>query len=70
MSFRRVAANRVRIEDKELKRCVVEIEDGIVVNYYVFSGELPFTEWLGGLIEIMLDEKGNLVAFWNRVLLK
>lgn len=70
MAFRRVAAHRVVVKDKELKQCVVEIQDGIVVNYYVFSDELPLTEWLGGLIEVKPGDDGNLTAFWNGKLLK
>lgn len=65
MAFRRVAAHRVAVGDKELRQCVVEIQDGIVVNYYVFSDELPLTEWLGGLIEIKPDDDGFLTAYWN-----
>lgn len=60
--MRRIAANRVRIDGKEIRQCVVEIEDGIVVDYYEFHEELPFTEWIGGLIETERDENGNLVV--------
>lgn len=60
--MRRIAANRVRIDGKEIRQCVVEIEDGIVVDYYKFHEELPFTEWIGGLIETERDENGNLVV--------
>lgn len=70
MNFRRVAAHKVVVGGKELKQCVVEIQDGIVVNYYVFSDELPLTEWLGGLIEVVRDVDGNLVAKWNGTLLE
>lgn len=63
--FRRIAANRVVVNGHELRQCIVEIKDGIVVNHYPFSDELPFTEWLGGVIEIMPDDKGNPVALWN-----
>lgn len=63
--FRRVASNRVKVHGNELKRCVVEVLDGVVVNYYVFSDELPLTEWIGGLIEIVPDEEGRPIAFWN-----
>ena len=34
-----------------LKNAVVEVEsDGIPVRWYALYGELPFTEWLGGVM--------------------
>lgn len=67
--FRRVASNRVLIDGREFKPCVVELNDGIVVNYYTFTDELPLTEWLGGTIELQRDENGVLRAIWNDKLL-
>lgn len=63
--FRRVAAHHVEVEDKVLNRCVVEVDDGRVVNYYTFTDELPLTEWLGDTIIIMRDDDGVLVAEWK-----
>lgn len=63
--FRRVAAHHVEVEDKVLNRCVVEVDDGRVVNYYTFTDELPLTEWLGDTIILMRDDDGVLVAEWR-----
>lgn len=63
--FRRVAAHRVEVNGRTLNRCVVEIEDGRVVNYYTFTDELPLTEWLGGTIKIIYNEDAILVAEWR-----
>lgn len=63
--FRRVASNCMRVDGRELKRCVIELDDSVVVNYYTFTDELPLTEWLGGTIEVERDEKGLLRAVWN-----
>lgn len=63
--FRRVAAHRVEVNGRTLNRCVVEIEDGRVVNYYTFTDELPLTEWLGGTIKIIHNEDAILVAEWR-----
>lgn len=60
--FRRVAAHHVVINDRTIDRCVVEIEDGRVVNYYTFADELPLTEWLGGTIIIKRNEAEVLIA--------
>lgn len=63
--FRRVAAHHVHVNGNVIDRCVVEIEDGRVANYYTFTDELPLTEWLGGTITISYNDEGVLVAEWN-----
>lgn len=57
---RRLAAHEVHVEGAVLIQAVVELREGRVVDYYTFTGELPFTEWLGGTIEI----RGSR-AYWN-----
>ncbi len=44
--------------------------DGKVVNYFTFKDELPLTEWLGGRIDVITDEDGRQVAFWNETMLE
>lgn len=63
--FRRIAAHRVRIHGKELRMHVVEITDGWVTSCYPLSEEMPFTEWLGGTIDITTDETGRRTAVWQ-----
>lgn len=62
---RRVAAHRVKTCDEELRMCIVEISDGIVTDYYTFDEEQPFTEWIGGTIDIVTDETGVRFAIWQ-----
>lgn len=59
---RRIAANRVIIDDRQLVQYVVEIENGIVTNYYPLTEEQPFTEWLGGTILLTKDVNGIIRA--------
>lgn len=59
---RRIAANRVIIDDRQLIQYVVEIENGIVTNYYPLTEEQPFTEWLGGIILLTKDANGIIRA--------
>lgn len=59
---RRIAANRVIINDRQLVQYVVEIENGIVTNYYPLTEEQPFTEWLGGIILLTKDANGIVRA--------
>lgn len=59
---RRIAANRVIIDDRQLIQYVVEIENGIVTNYYPLTEEQPFTEWLGGNILLTKDANGIIRA--------
>ena len=58
--MRRVAAHEVHVDGRILEQAVVELLSGKVVNYYVFTDELPMTEWLGGTIEIVGE-----FAYWN-----
>lgn len=59
---RRIAANRVIIDGRQLIQYVVEIENGIVTNYYPLTEEQPFTEWLGGTILLTKDANGKIRA--------
>lgn len=59
---RRIAANRVIIDDRQLVQYVVEIENGIVTNYYPLTEEQPFTKWLGGTILLTKDANGIIRA--------
>lgn len=56
---RRIAVNRVVLNGKEHRQCVVLIDGDTVIDYKPFTEELPFTEWIGGTIE--LEEKGNVL---------
>ena len=45
MTVKRIAANRVVVDGRELSQCAVELDaEGVVTAYYTFTGELPFTE--------------------------
>lgn len=63
MTMRRIAANRVIVDGRELRQCAVELDaEGIVTDYYEFSGELPFTEWRGGTLRLGRDATGRLIV--------
>ncbi len=57
----RFAANRLMKNGDVIVNGVVDTDNGIVRAYYHFSEELPFTEWIGGTIEL-IEENGQLVA--------
>lgn len=61
--LRRIAANRIILDDKQLTQCVIEIEGDIVKSYYPLTDELPFTEWLGGTITLTKYKDGTIRAF-------
>lgn len=62
MTVKRIAANRVVVDGRELSQCAVELDaEGVVTAYYTFAGELPFTEWRGGTLRLGRDEGGRLV---------
>lgn len=59
-----VAANRVIDADgDEMKSGVVELEGKYVSSVYPLFGERPFTEWLGGTINIKRSADGRLQAY-------
>lgn len=59
-----VAANRVIDADgDEMKPGVVELEGMYVSSVYPLFGERPFTEWLGGTINIKRSADGRLQAY-------
>lgn len=63
MTVKRIAANRVVVDGRELSQCAVELDaEGVVTAYYTFTGELPFTEWRGGALRLGRDEGGRLVV--------
>ncbi len=52
-AVRRCGAHKIVVDGSiVLCQAVVEIMGDRVVNYYEFRGELPMTEWLGGVIEV------------------
>jgi len=49
----RKAYNRVRYNGRKYRQAIVESDDnGKVLRVYEFTEEMPFTEWIGGSIEI------------------
>ena len=59
-----VAANRVIDADgDEMKPGVVELKGKYVSCVYPLFGERPFTEWLGGTINIKRSADGRLQAY-------
>ena len=41
------------------------MENGQVTRYYLLEGELPYTEWMDGTIEIVDEADGRRVAILN-----
>ena len=68
--MRKLAAHRVETPTEVIHLGVVVINDGIVEDCFSFSGEMPFTEWLGGTIVVRHDDKGRLRAFQDGVMLE
>ena len=68
--MRRIGANDVITPDGEiLSPAVVEIDNGMVQQWYRLDLELPFTEWIGGTIELQADNNGNIMAIKNNRIL-
>ena len=67
---RLVAANKILIGGKcEVRLGVVEIEGRDVVGVNRLHGEQPFTEWLGGTIQISTAQGGERHAFKDGIML-
>ena len=68
--MRRIGANDVITPDGEiLSPAVVEIDNGMVQQWYRLDMEMPFTEWIGGTIELQADSNGNIMAIKNNRIL-
>ncbi len=66
-----VAANRVITADgREMKPGVVELDGERVVNVSALLGERPFTEWLGGTINLQYSADEQLRAYKDGEMLK
>lgn len=63
MRVRRVAAHEVIWLSEAVAMAVVEVADGVAMRCYPLDGEQPFTEWLGGVIEVRADGEGILRAY-------
>ena len=68
--MRRIGANDVITPDGEiLSPAVVEIDNGMVQQWYRLDMEMPFTEWIGGTVELQADNNGNIMAIKNNRIL-
>ena len=66
----RIGANDVITPGGEiLSPAVVEIDNGMVQQWYRLDMEMPFTEWIGGTIELQADNNGNIMAIKNNRIL-
>ena len=60
---RRVAAHVVVSANETNTMSVVDIDGGIVVACRPLEDEEPFTEWLGGVVELRRGVDGALRAY-------
>lgn len=69
MATRRIAAHRiVNGEGSVVELAVVSIVDGHVSAVRKLDKEIPFTEWLGGTVELR-DTADGLRAYHNGILI-
>lgn len=45
--------NRVIMDGVQYLKCIVTIKDDEIIDFRTFTEEQPFTEWVGGTIEII-----------------
>lgn len=45
--------NRVIMDGVQYLQCIVIIKDDEIIDFRTFTEEQPFTEWVGGTIEII-----------------
>lgn len=45
--------NRVIMDGVQYLQCIVTIKDDEIIDFRTFTEEQPFTEWVGGTIEII-----------------
>lgn len=66
---RRVAVNRLIVDDKTFVNCIVEVCDGVIYDYFTFDEEQPFTEWVGGTWNVVKDAEGKMRAIRDGIML-
>ncbi|MBQ4632005.1 MAG: hypothetical protein IJB46_01455 [Prevotella sp.] len=66
---RRVAVNRLIVNDETFVNCIVEICDGVIYDYFTFDEEQPFTEWVGGTWNVVKDAEGKMRAIRDGIML-
>ena len=66
---RRVAVNRLIVDDETFVNCIVEICDGVIYDYFTFDEEQPFTEWIGGTWNVVKDAEGRMRAIRDGIML-
>ncbi|MBO5314079.1 MAG: hypothetical protein IJ421_07630 [Prevotella sp.] len=66
---RRVAVNRLIVDDETFVNCIVEICDGVIYDYFTFDEEQPFTEWVGGTWNVVKDAEGKMRAIRDGIML-
>lgn len=66
---RRVAVNRLIVNDETFVNCIVEICDGVIYDYFTFDEEQPFTEWIGGTWNVVKDAEGKMRAIRDGIML-
>ena len=68
---RRVAAHHLLKDSQTVSGlCVVEVQDGLVMNWFPLTHEIEHTEWLGGDIVLKRDNNGGLRAFHNDIMIE
>ena len=45
--------NRVIMDGVQYLQCIVTIKDDEIIDFRTFTEDQPFTEWVGGTIEII-----------------
>lgn len=66
---RRVAVNRLIVNDETFVNCIIEICDGVIYDYFTFDEEQPFTEWIGGTWNVVKDAEGRMRAIRDGIML-
>ncbi len=55
---RRIGVNRVIADCQTYTQCIVTLVDDEVIDFHTFTEERPFTEWIGGTLELIrIDNK-------------
>lgn len=67
---RRIGVHEVVIDGAVTQMCIIEICDGIVMDYHMFHDEEPMTEWLGGTVIIRYDRERKLRAYRDNELIE
>ena len=68
---RKIASHQILLPDGSCQTLsVLEIQSSEVVRWYPLTQEFPYTEWLSGDVQLVIDDEGVMRAYYQGKILE